>query len=51
MLEELHNYCYAAHLGVLKTISALLGCVWWPNLALDVSALLLVARYVNVPRM
>ena len=36
LLQELHNASYAAHLGVLKTTSALLEHVWWPNLAVDV---------------
>ena len=34
--QKLHNASNAAHLGIHKTTTALLECVWWPNLAVDV---------------
>ena len=51
LLQELQNTSYAAHPGVRKTTFALLEWVWWPNLAMDVSALLLGAKCAGRQRM
>ena len=36
LMQEVLISCYAAKLGVRKTMWALLVWVWWPNLALDI---------------